>query len=234
MRKIKLANAQQRDAEVVYGGITRKSPIHYTLPDGNKAQNIKILKATLDNQYESLLKTFGTDEDLANEIIKGNPEINLKLTGKFISNSQKILVNQDKRPVYKVNITEMNYSADGTLKDEKPYVSKPSNINGEHVLPIGWNGKKMPISETYNKFIFAKKYQLTHTNGLTFDFLFAMAKELYESKSLMMLGSGPKNNGPLIFQENGKPYRAFLEGRIKGDAYLLLMHITNLELKSIL
>jgi hypothetical protein len=234
MRKIKLANAQKRDAEVVYGGITRKSPIHYTLPSGNKAQNIKILKATLDNQYETLLKTFGTDEDLANEIISGNPEINFKLTGKFVSNSQKVLVNQDKRPVYKVNITEMNFTADGTLKDEKAFTPKMQNISGEHTPPVSWSGKKMPINETYNKFIFAKKYQLTHTNGLSFDFLFDMAKELYESKSLMLVSGGVKGNEPLIFQENGKPYRAFLEGRIKGDSYLLLMHITNLELKSIL
>jgi hypothetical protein len=61
-----------------------------------------------------------------------------------------------------------------------------------------------------------------------------MAKELHEKQVLMLLAGGPKGNEPLIFQENGRPYRAFLEGRIKGDAYLLLMHISNLELKSIL
>jgi hypothetical protein len=61
-----------------------------------------------------------------------------------------------------------------------------------------------------------------------------MAKELYEKKSLMLLGAGLKGNEPLIFQDNGKPYRAFLEGRIDGEGYLLLMHLSNLELKSIL
>jgi hypothetical protein len=50
----------------------------------------------------------------------------------------------------------------------------------------------------------------------------------------MLLGAGLKGNEPLIFQDNGKPYRAFLEGRIEGEGYLLLMHLSNLELKSIL
>jgi len=29
----------------------------------------------------------------------------------------------------------------------------------------------------------------------------------------------------------GKPYNAFLEGRIKDDAYCLILHLSNMELK---
>jgi hypothetical protein len=29
----------------------------------------------------------------------------------------------------------------------------------------------------------------------------------------------------------GKPYNAFLEGRVKKDSYCLLLHLSNLELK---
>lgn len=232
MRKIRLANAQKRDAEIVYGGMTPKSAIQYTLPDGKKAKNIKVLKSVVETQYDSLLAACGSPESLVENIISGDPEISLKHTGKIISNSQKILVNAEKKPVYKVKITELVYSPDGELKEEKEFTVRSQNILTD--FPISWTGKKFPIAEVYNKFIFAKKYQLTHTNGLTYDFLFAMAKELYESKSLMLVAGGPKGNEPLIFQENGKPYRVFLEGRIKDDSYLLLMHISNLELKSIL
>jgi hypothetical protein len=31
--------------------------------------------------------------------------------------------------------------------------------------------------------------------------------------------------------DGGKPYRAFLEGRIKGDKYCLILHLTDQELK---
>jgi hypothetical protein len=232
MRNIKIANAQKRDAEVMFGGIIKKPSIYYSLPNGDKVRNIKILKSDLNHQYEALLRKFQNDEVLAQEMISNDPEINLETTGMIIQGSQKILVNHLLNPAYKVKVTEEIYLPDGTLKEEKPYISKNQNILGE--FPISWTGRQIPISEAYNKFIFAKKYQLTHTNGLTFDFLFDMAKELFDKQVLMLIAGGSKGNEPLIFQENGKPYRAFLEGRIQGDAYLLLMHISNLELKSII
>lgn len=232
MRKIKLANAQKRDAEIGYGGITRKPKVQYTLADGKKAKNVKVLKSVVETQYDALLAAYGTPESLVENIISGDPEISLKHTGKIITNSQKILVNSEKKPVYKVKITELVYTPEGELKEEKEFSTRSQNVMAD--FPIAWTGKKFPIAEVFNKFIFAKKYQLTHTNGLTYDFLYAMAKELYESKALMLVAGGAKGNEPLIFQENGKPYRAFLEGRIKDDSYLLLMHISNLELKPIL
>lgn len=232
MRKIKIANSQKRDAEIVFGGLIRKPSIVYTLPDGSSARNIKILKADLKHQYEALLSAYGDDENIAQDIIAHDPEISLDNTGMLITGGQKVLVNHQLKPVFKVKATEEVYLPDGTLKEEKPFATKNQNILSD--FPITWTGKQLPISEAYNRFIFAKKYQLTHTNGLTFDFLFDMAKELHDKQTLMLLAGGPKGNEPLIFQENGRPYRAFLEGRIQGDAYLLLMHISNLELKSII
>ena len=230
MRKIKLANAQKRDAEIVYGGLSRKPRIVYTRPDGNRARNVKVLKASIATQYETLLKAAGDDESLAQSLVDGDPELDLALTGKFISNSQRILVNDaSKQPVYKVKVTERIFGPDGELKEEKDKLSRSQNIMGE--LPVSWTGKKMPIAQAYNRFIFGRTYQLTHTNGLTFDFLFAMAKDLHEQQVLMLLGAGPKGVDPLVFQEEGRPYRAFLEGRVRGEEYLLLMHLSNLELK---
>ena len=36
-----------------------------------------------------------------------------------------------------------------------------------------------------------------------------------------------------VLDRNGTPYRGFLEGRVDGDKYLLLLHLTNLELKEL-
>ena len=72
---------------------------------------------------------------------------------------------------------------------------------------------------------------LKHINGLTFDFLFDIAKKLNESNSLMMLGAGKSGKEPLVMNDGGKPYRAFLEGRIKEDKYCLILHLTDQELK---
>ncbi len=48
----------------------------------------------------------------------------------------------------------------------------------------------------------------------------------------MLIGTGKKGVQPLIFQAGGLPYRVFLEGRINGETYTLIMHLTNLELKA--
>jgi hypothetical protein len=231
MRKLRIANAQKRDAEIAFGGIVRKSSIHYTLPDGSLPLNIKVLKTDLNRQYESLFNKYGSDEALSTALIEENPEIDIKKTGFFVNSVQKILIDENSNPVYKVSTIEQVYNTDGSLKEEKEFTTKNQNIVGD--FPISWTGKQIPIEEAYNKFIFAKKYQLTHSNGLTFDFLYGMAKELSDKKVLMLLGAGPKGNEPLIFQENGRPYRAFLEGRINNESYLLIMHISNLELKPV-
>ena len=44
--------------------------------------------------------------------------------------------------------------------------------------------------------------------------------------------TGSKGRDPLIFQENGSPYRGFLEGRVDGQKYKLLLHLSNLELRA--
>ena len=82
-------------------------------------------------------------------------------------------------------------------------------------------------------FMFKKSYQVQHINGLTYDFLYDMAKKLSESKSMMLMGGGAKGNEPLVMSNGGTPYRAFLEGRVDSNSYALILRLTNLELKEI-
>lgn len=84
------------------------------------------------------------------------------------------------------------------------------------------------------KFVFSRKYQIKHVNGLTYDFLYDMAKTLAESNALMFMGGGPKGIEPIILTTGGEPQRGFLEGRIDGNKYCLILHLTNLELKNII
>ena len=82
-------------------------------------------------------------------------------------------------------------------------------------------------------FMFKKSYQVQHVNGLTYDFLFDMAKKLAEADSMMLVGGGQKGTDPIVMANGGTPYRAFLEGRVDGDRYALILRLTNMELKSI-
>ena len=49
----------------------------------------------------------------------------------------------------------------------------------------------------------------------------------------VLVGGGPKGVAPLVMANGGTPYRAFLEGRVDGDKYALILRLTNMELKPI-
>ena len=50
---------------------------------------------------------------------------------------------------------------------------------------------------------------------------------------MMLVGGGQKGTDPLVMANGGTPYRAFLEGRVDGDKYALILRLTNMELKPI-
>jgi hypothetical protein len=230
-RYINLGDTKGRNAEILFTNFKKKSGVKKQTLDGKAVSSQKVLKYTSKNSYSALLNQFGEAAKVANELINGNPEIDLIMTGRMIQGSSRLIVDKNLKPVSKINKKEVVYAPDGTITEERIPKELISNILSE--IPVKLTGKLFPKNEIYNKLVFAKKYKLSHINGLTFDFLFEIAKELSDKDSLMMLAAGAKSNEPLVFQDGGKSYRGFLEGRIKEGTYILLLHITNLELKAI-
>ena len=230
-RQINLADSKGRNAEVIFKSFTKKPLVKTVTPEGENTQTVRVLKSVAENAYEHLVKINADDEAVAKAIISGDPELDLIMTGLFVNETSKVYINTDLKPVFRVQKKELVYLPDGTLKEERTPKETIANILSEH--PVKPAGKLLPKKDVYNKFVFSKKYQLTHVNGLTFDFLFEMAKELETQDSMLMLAGGAKGNEPLVFQDGGKTYRAFLEGRTKDQSYILLIHLSNLELKGI-
>jgi hypothetical protein len=229
-RYIHLADTKGRDAEVIFTSKTKKPFVKMVTFSGEETQTVRVLKGTVNNSFEGMSKTMADPEAIAQALITGDPEIDLKLTGRFIQGSSRVYIDHHLKPVSRVLKKEVVYTTDGTVKEERLPKELMANILSENALKTG---KLFPKKEFYNKLVFAKKYQLHHINGLTFDFLFEMAKELHDKESIMMIGGGAKGNEPLVFQDGGKAYRAFLEGRVKDNSYLLILHLSNLELKGI-
>ena len=50
--------------------------------------------------------------------------------------------------------------------------------------------------DAVRKFVFSRTLQLWHSDGLTFEFLFNIAKELDENNEMMLVGSGEKGRDP--------------------------------------
>lgn len=240
IRYIKLSNEKNRDAEVTYRSLNPKASIKLGINSPGDVINRRVLKSTTTTDFSTLIADFKLDktEDeelqksilLSEEIIKNDPEIDFEMGGKYISGLQRVYVNEQQKPVFKVRKTEKIFSPTAELKEEREPKYNESNILDQIVK---WTGKMMSKSKMYNKLVFTKKYQIKHINGLTYDFLFEMAKQLSDKDSLMMLGGGKSGKDPLIMNDGGKPYRAFLEGRVKEERYCLILHLTDQELKSL-
>ncbi len=231
MRAIHIANEKQRDAEVAFHMQAQKSRVHTILPDGTEKINVKLLKATAAIDEEELVAGYEDLTTLAQVLIEDDPEIDMEVIGKKLFRTHKLYVDKDNKIAYRINLFQVIRNPDGTEKERRDLNRVPSNVNA--AVPLKWTGKKYPKADAVRRFVFTRKYQIRHINGVTFDFLYNMAKELQESNTLMLVGGGPKGNQPILLTRGGEPYRGFLEGRVEGERYCLILHLTNIEMKGI-
>ena len=230
MRKINISNETKRDAEVAFGTNFRRQKTVYRTADGQSVTNQRLLRATMETTDAALSAKYG--DGLADALVAGDPEIDMELMGLKLETLKKVYINKDQKVAFGVTLSEHVYMADGTEKEVRPESYTMANIAVEGI-PLRWTGKLIPKDKAMRMFMFKKSYQVQHVNGLTFDFLYDMAKKLHDSKAMMLLGAGAKGVEPLVMSNGGVPYRAFLEGRVDGDKYALILRLTNLELKEI-
>jgi len=229
MRKLHLMNKDNRDAKVAISSLKYEKPFEMGLP--NKQLKFKrYLSATEENLHKNLSSLYG--DNYASNLIEENPEIDIEAIGKFISGTDVVYLSSHGDILYAPPKTvEVIITPDGLEKERREPENIPGNVDDE--LPVRWTGKKMPKSKVAVRFAFKRTIQLKHVDGLTYDYLFEMAKELQDEDVMVLVGAGQKGQEPLIFQTNGMPYRGFLEGRVDGKKYQLLLHLSNMELKRI-
>jgi hypothetical protein len=168
--------------------------------------------------------------DYAQALIQGDPEIDMEKVGMSIDHTMTVFIDAKGEVLSNdPQIMELVLNPDGSEKERRQPTDTVSNIHSE--FPLRWTGKKLPIKDAVRKFYFRRSVQLQHVDGLSFDFLHGMAAELESEKVMMLLGSGEKGTGPLLFQANGRAYRGFLSGRTDGKRYRLCLHLSDMELK---
>ena len=230
MPEIHICNSVGRDAAVNMESVTVPLRVRWLDSKNRQARNIRVLKSTVDHDIDSLIKQLEGIENVGQALVNGDPEINLEMTGSFLNATSRVYVDKDSKLVHRIQQFEVIRDPDGTERERRPRTVAPQNVSGD--MPLKWTGTFIKKADVVRRFVLANKMQLMHINGLTYDFLFGMAKDLEERESMMLLGGGPKANQPLILRRGSSPYRGFLEGRTQGDKYCLLLHLSNLELKS--
>ncbi len=228
MPNMNITDARGRDAVIKGESIRSYRSVRYNSPSGKPAYTRRLLNSTVDHDLDTLREKFKTDEALAEALVKGDPEVDLEREGMFLWDMQRVFINPNEELVFHIKQEEVVHTPDGQVRERRPKRELEANVDAE--VPLAWTGKTIPKAEAIRKYVFRAKLQIVHINGLTYDFLYEMAKELHTQNALMVIGAGPKGKQPLIFRRRSVPHRAFLEGRIDGDKYILLLHLSNMEM----
>lgn len=227
IRQIHVSNAAGRDATVAFTGLKTPPGTKPGLP-GQAIDFVRYLATSEDGLHERLAAAHG--EDYGQALVDGDPEVDLEAVGQRIGRTDRIYLSSTGDVLYAPpSLVEIVTGPNGEERERRAPVDTESNVNVE--APIRWTGRKLPREQVVRRFAIARTVQLRHVDGLTYDYLHAMAQDLADDGEMVMLGAGDKGRGPLVFATNGTPYRGFLEGRVHGDKYMLLLHLSNMELK---
>lgn len=227
MRKMHLTNAAGRDATVDFAGLKPGDRYKLGLP-GKDVFFHRYLATTETGLHEELVERFGGE--YAEALVDGDPEVDLEQVGRSVGETMQVYLSSDGDVLHAPpEVVEIILDPYGEEKERRVPKEEEPNVNEE--LPIRWTGRRISRADLVRGFAISRTLQVRHYDGLTYDYLHGMAQELDEADVVVMVGAGPKGKEPLRFQRNGTPYRGFLEGRVDGERYMLLLHLSNMELK---
>ncbi len=231
-RWIRLSDGKGRNARVRMEPKEAAAPVQFQADDGRLVKAARIIKTPLSQTYSYLRSRCDGDQELARVLLEADPEIDLEAAGRKSGPTDRVLLDSRNQVLYAAAEIEVVLDTNGEEIERRQPVNTPANVDTEK--PLAWTRKLFKRSDAVRRFVFSRNYQIRHIDGLTFDFLFAMAKELDRSDSLVLLGTGIQGKEPLLLERNGLPYRGFLEGRVRGEKYLLILHCSHLELLNLL
>src|SRR5687768_18062059 len=135
---INITNPKNRDAVVATEGLAPKRDIRYVDEDGKPVETRKLLKTDVLHDLPELLKKKKKLEKIADALIKDDPEIDIEQFGMFLTDTSRVYVTKA-GIVHLVEEFEVVTNPDGTLRERRPRVKAPQNINSE--FPTRWTGK---------------------------------------------------------------------------------------------
>lgn len=230
-RTIRITDPARRDTTVALERAPRPPRPRFVGPGGRPVSFESLIRVTEGRDHDALLAAHDGDPDaLAQALVDGDPELDPELVGRKVGPSDRVYLRPDGTVLYAARALRVTLDPAGREVSRDDFVDVEATVDADAPLP--WSGRLFPIADVVRRFALVRKVQLRHVDGLTFDFLRELAQTLAREGKMAFLGSGSRGLQPLIFQKNGSPYRGFLEGRVEGEGFRLVLHLSNLELKA--
>lgn len=229
MRTLHLADQDSRDAFIRFVSV-RPPASPERVVAGRPVGQRRFIAAGDANTHGALLERYG--DQLSQALLESDPDVDLELVGRPIGRTSTVYLDGQQHILcHAPKVVEVILDPSGQETERRDPVDRAPNV-AEH-LPIRFTRTRLKRAAAVRRFVFVRRLQLWHSDGLTYEFLSGIAQQLHDSDEMVMLAGGESAKDPLIFQLNGLPWRAFLEGRVNAEGYCLLLHLSNLELKTL-
>ena len=114
MGEINICNSAGRDAVVTSESIGSTKTIRWIDSNGRQASNIRVIKSSIEHDVEALTEQCGGElKDVAQVLIDTDVEIDLELTGRFVAETSRVHIDQDRQIVHRVQPWDIIRKADG-------------------------------------------------------------------------------------------------------------------------
>ncbi len=218
--------ANKIDATVLISSTHHREKREYKF-NGKKVKNIRILN--FDSKQD--IQNLENNEDLTDHLINGDPEIDIENAGKQLGHTNRLVVNDELKPVYNYNEFDVLITPDGGLKER---IHKQSIRNTIGSVPVIASDEYISPREFIQKYVVKQSLFMGHTDGVSYKFLFEFAKKLSEMHKLVRIyaiDSETKKKMPIVIRNGGSLFpAAFIEGKIRGEDYCLTLLLVEREL----
>lgn len=228
-RKIWLADHRGRNAVVALVSRQRNGEPRYVDSNGSPVRFSRVVKSSEGTGWDRLRTEYGDPELIAQALLSGDPEVDIETVGRETGPCDRVFIDGQGKPLYSARPVDVLYDDTGRETARRDPVDVPANLIPD-AAPV-WSGKLLSRNEAMWRYAFTRAFQVQHTNALEFDFLYGLAAYLEQHDRLVLVGSGPRGIGPLITERNATPMKGFLDGRVAGEKYLLVLHLAAFELR---
>ncbi|MFL6374523.1 MAG: hypothetical protein ACJ73D_07665, partial [Pyrinomonadaceae bacterium] len=126
---INIRNPKGRDAVVAFEAVIPQRDVHFVDEKGKPVVTQKLLKTDIDHDLDALLKKKkGNLNALAKQLVSEDPEVDIDEFGMYLTDTSKVYVSK-KGIIHIVDEVEVVCNPDGTLRERRPRIKDPQNIN---------------------------------------------------------------------------------------------------------
>ena len=151
MRYIRLTDNKNRDARVQYASPSKKKRGGYRNEEGEEIKSYRFINDTEGYNPQNLLALHEDRDELAEELIKGDPEIDMEKAGRLIDYASQVWIANNGKVLYSAKLMDIVYTPEGDVKSTEEFKDQEPTVMEDIALP--WTGKLMPISTVLSKFV---------------------------------------------------------------------------------